>query len=99
MADQVIEIARQEGTEFRRVDLMLKDDGAIVLEGQDIGLGVEEIWGDSDYEYWTRVAPPALAKLAFELLREKFAGRLDAVEVFRDWCQAHGVEHEFGNYA
>jgi hypothetical protein len=37
MANQVIEIARREGTEYRRVDLMLKDDGAIVLEGQDIG--------------------------------------------------------------
>jgi hypothetical protein len=45
------------------------------------------------------VAPPSLPKLVFELLREKFAGRLDAVTAFRDWCQAHAVEHEFGNYA
>ena len=50
MADQVVEIARREGSEFRRVDLMLKDDGEIVLEGQDVGPSVEEIWGDSDYE-------------------------------------------------
>jgi len=99
MASQVIEIARQEGTEFRRVDLMLKDDGAIVLEGQDMGPAVEQIWGDTDYEYWVRVAPASLPKLAFELLREKFAGRLDAGEAFRDWCRVHGVEHEFGNYA
>lgn len=99
MASQVIEIARRDGTEFRRVDLMLKDDGAIVLEGQDIGPTVEEVWGDTDYEYWVRVASPSLSKLAFELLREKFAGRLDAVTAFRDWCRAHGVEHEFGNYA
>ncbi len=99
MASQVIEIARQEGTEFRRVDLMLKDDGTIVLEGQDMGPTVEEVWGDTDYEYWVRVAPPSLPKLAFELLREKFAGRLDAVQAFRDWCLAHGVEHKFGNYA
>jgi hypothetical protein len=99
MADQVIEIARQEGTAFRRVDLMLKDDGAIVLEGQDMGPAVEAVWGDTDYEYWVRVAPPSLPKLAFELLREKFAGRLDAVTAFRDWCRANNVEHEFGNYA
>ena len=99
MASQVIEIARQEGTEFRRVDLMLKDDGAIVLEGQDMGPTVEEVWGDTDYEYWVRVAPPSLPKLAFALLHEKFAGRLDAVDAFRDWCRTHGVEHEFGNYA
>ena len=99
MADQVIEIARREGTEFRRVDLMLKGDGAIVLEGQDMGPAVEAVWGDTDYEYRVRVAPPALPKLAFALLAEKFAGRLDAVTAFRDWCRTHGVEHEFGNYA
>jgi len=99
MAGQVIEIARQEGKQFRRVDLMLKDDGEVVMEGQDMGPAVETVWGDTDYEYWVRVAPPSLPKLAFELLREKFAGRLDAVTAFRDWCRAHGVEHEFGNYA
>jgi hypothetical protein len=99
MADQVIEIARREGTEFRRVDLMLKDDGSIVLEGQDMGPAVEQVWGDTDYEYWVRVAPPALPKLAFELLAEKFAGQLDAVQAFRDWCRTRAVEHEFGNYA
>jgi hypothetical protein len=99
MASQVIEIARQEGRQFRRVDLMLNDDGTVALEGQDMGPAVETVWGDTDYEYWVHVAPAALPKLAFELLREKFAGRLDAVTAFRDWCRAHGVEHEFGNYA
>ena len=99
MARQVIEIARQEGRQFRRVDLMLNDDGAVVMEGQDMGPAVEAVWGDTDYEYWVRVAPSSLSKLAIELLREKFAGRLDAVTAFRDWCKAHGVEHEFGNYA
>lgn len=98
MASQVIEIARQEGRQFRRVDLVLKDDGTVALEGQDMGPAVEAVWGDTDYEYWVRVAPP-LPKLAFELLREKFAGQLDAVTAFRNWCRARGVEHEFGNYA
>ena len=98
MASQMTEIARQEGTEFRRVDLMLKDDGAIVLEGQDMGPTVEAVWGDSDYEYWVRVAPPSLPKLAFELLREKFSGQLGAVDAFRDWCTTHGVQHEFDSW-
>ncbi len=99
MADQVVELARREGTEYSRIDLRLKDDGVIYLEGQDIGPIVKQVFNDSDYEYWVRVEPQALPKLAFELLREKFAGRLDAVEAFRDWCRAHNVEHEFGNYA
>ncbi len=35
MASQVIEIARQEGTEFRSVRLALEDDGTIKMDAQD----------------------------------------------------------------
>src|ERR1700686_3823180 len=86
-----VEIARQEGTEFRSVRLTLDDDGAIKMDAQDMGPTVTRIWGDSDYEFWVHIAPAALPKLAFELLREKFAGQLGAVDAFRDWCEAHGI--------
>ncbi len=98
MASQVIEIARREGTEFRSVRLTLDERGVITMDAQDMGPTVSKIWGDDDYEFWARVAPASLPKLAFELLREKFAGRLDAVDAFRDWCKAHDIEHEFGSW-
>jgi hypothetical protein len=98
MAGQVIEIARREGTEFRSVRLTLDEGGVITMDAQDMGPTVRKIWGDDDYEFWTRVEPASLPKLAFELLREKFAGRLDAVDAFRDWCKAHDIEHEFGSW-
>lgn len=98
MAGHTIEIARQEGVEFRSVRLTLEDDGAIKMDAQDMGPTVTQVWGDSDYEFWVDVAPAALPKLAFELLREKFAGQLGAVTAFRDWCTAHGVEHEFDSW-
>jgi len=40
----------------------------------------------------------ALPKLAFKLLRKKFSGQLGAVDAFRDWCMAHGVQHEFDSW-
>lgn len=98
MADRVIEIARQEGTEFRSVRLTLEDDGGIKLDAQDIGPTVTEIWGDGDYEFWVRVEPATLPRLAFELLREKFTGQLGAVDAFRSWCKAHDVAHEFDSW-
>ena len=98
MASQVIEIARQEGTEFRSVRLTLEDDGAIKMEAQDIGPTVTQIWGDDDYEFWVRVEPTSLAKLAFELLREKYSGQLGAVDAFRDWCRANGIQHKFDSW-
>jgi hypothetical protein len=98
MANHVIEIARQEGTEFRSVRLALEKDGAIKMDTQDIGPNVNRVWGDGDYEFWVHVAPTMLPKLAFELLREKFASQLDAVDAFRNWCNAHGVEHTFDSW-
>jgi hypothetical protein len=98
MASHAIEIARQEGTEFRSVRLTLEDDGAIKMDAQDIGPTVTEFWGDSDYEFWVRVPPASLPKLAFELLREKFAGQLGAIDALRTWCEAHGIAHEFDSW-
>lgn len=98
MATNTIEIARQEGTEFRSVRLSLEYDGAIKMDAQDIGPTVTQIWGDDDYEFWVRVPPAALPKLAFELLREKFSGQLGAVDAFRNWCKTHSVEHEFDSW-
>jgi len=98
MTSHTIEIARQEGAEFRSVRLALEDDGAIKMEAQDIGPSVTRIWGDDDYEFWVRVPPASVSKLAFELLREKFSGQLGAVDAFRGWCKAHGVQHEFDSW-
>ena len=98
MASQVIEISRQEGDEFRSVRLAIEDDGAIKMDAQDMGPTVAQIWGEDEYEFWVRVPPASLPKLAFELLREKFSGQLGAVDAFRDWCKARGIQHEFNSW-
>ena len=89
------EIARKDGVEFRSVRLRLEDDGGIKMDAQDIGPTVTRTWGSDDYEFWVRVPPTAVSKLALELLREKFSGQLGAVDAFRAWCKAHGIEHKF----
>lgn len=99
MAGQSIEIARREGTEFRSVRLTVEEDGAIRMDAQDIGPSVASVWGDDEYEFWVRVEPGALPKLAFELLREKFAGDTGAVGAFRDWCKARAIAHKFDSWA
>jgi len=99
MTSQVIELARREGRQFRSVRLTLEEGGGLKMETQDLGSGGGGIWGDDgEYEFWVSVPPAAMQTLAFELLREKFSGRLDAVDAFRDWCKAHGIEHQFDNW-
>ena len=68
------EIYRQEGDSFRSVRVSVNTDGSVRLDAQDMGAQVEEVWGDCDYEFWVDVPATALRKLAFALLREKYAG-------------------------
>jgi hypothetical protein len=37
------------------IDLVIRENGDVVLEGQDVGAAPREIFGDSDYEYWLTI--------------------------------------------
>ena len=93
------EVFRKEGDPFRSVNLSINADGSVRLEAQDMGTRVEEIWGDSDYEFWVDVPATALCKLVFALLREKYAGRDKAVDELTAFCKREGIEHKWGSYA
>ena len=92
------ELYRQEGDNFRSVRLSVAADGSVRLDAQDMGKFVEEVWGESDYEFGVDVPAIALRKLAFALLREKYAGRSGAVDEFRAFCEREDVEHEWDSY-
>jgi hypothetical protein len=92
------EIYRQEGDSFRSVRVSVNDDGSVRLDAQDMGKQVEDVWGDSDYEFWVDVPATALPKLAFALLREKYAGRSGAVDEFRAFCKREDIEHKWDSY-
>jgi len=49
-------VLRQEKSKdgFRYLGVEIKDNGDLVFEGQDLGAGVEDAFGASEYEwYWT----------------------------------------------
>lgn len=45
------------------IEAYFNEDDSLIIEGYDIGKSVEEIWGDSDYEYITTVKADAVNKL------------------------------------
>jgi hypothetical protein len=89
--EQDVELAVQRGQEFSSIRLYLKSDGAIELSGQDIGPMVREFFDHDDYEYMVTVPASAVAKLAFELLKDRFTGNLRAVEQFRAFCDQRQI--------
>lgn len=93
------EIFRQEGENFRSIMITLEADGTLQIDTQDMGPLVEQVWGDGDYEFWCRVSPDAMGRLAYALLKKHYAGREHAVDEVRDLCAEAGVPCENGNYA
>ncbi len=93
------EVYRQEGDNFRSIIATLEPDGVLMLDAQDMGPLVQEMWGDSDYEFWCRIPPEGAAKLAYVLLRKLYAGREHAVDELRALCAAENIPHENGSYA
>ena len=93
------EIFSKEGTEVSTfVWLYEAADGRFRLFRQDIGPRVEEASGgrDNDYEFWVDIAPSDVPKLLFALLREKYHGRIDAVDELTDFCKKESVPHQWG---
>ena len=93
------EIYRQDGAEFRSIRLNVHADGSVKLDAQDMGEGVEKIWGDDDYEFWVDIPAKALHKLVFALIREKYSGRSGAVDEFRAFCEKEGIENKWDSWA
>ena len=95
--DNSIEIARQDGEEFRSVRLRI-EGGGIVMDAQDMGPIVKRTWDHEDYEFGMRLAPDAVARLAFELLKDKFTGDTGAVDKLRAYCKERGIEHKWESW-
>ncbi len=93
-----IEIARQEGAEFRSIQLQLQADGAIRMHAYDRGPTAALTFGRDEYEFWVTIPPAEVAKLAFVLLKEKFSGRLQAVTELRDFCKTHEIVNAFDTW-
>ncbi len=98
MANDDVEIARQEGAEFRSVRLQLQADGGVRLHAFDKGATAKLTFDRDEYEFWVTIPPQAVGRLAYELLKERFGGRLQAVTELRDFCKKNEIVNEFGTW-
>ncbi len=95
MPTREVELARQDGPEFRSVQLQLQADGALRVHAFNKAAKATLTLAHEDYEFWVTVPGPAVADLAFVLMRERFDGRPQAVTEFRDFCRRHEIVNEF----
>ena len=76
------ELYRHEGPEKQLVTVSVGPDG-VDLGALDSGPLVQQAWGRDYYEFWVDVPAGEIHNLLFALLRERYAGRNDAVDEFR----------------
>lgn len=87
-------------TEYKIEDISVQlvaridEAGNLVLEGYDIGKTVEEFFGDSDYEYWLRVARDYKDTVLLWLIKERFTTSSE----FRQWLDGKGIPNKFESW-
>ena len=96
--EEMVQLAVKNGEEYLSVRLYLESDGTIRIDGQDMGPNVKAFWDHDDYEYMVSVPSSAVGKLAFELLRDKFKGKLRAVEELRAFCNEHQIPSDWWSW-
>ena len=66
-----------------------RDDGSIVIEGQDLGPGVERAFGEgnTEYEWAWSIKPDAVEAMVAALGGDEGD---DALQLLKNWSEAHG---------
>lgn len=70
-----VRLLEDRGATSRFVDAEIREDGELVVSGQDVGEAPLEWWGDTDYEWWVTVASKDKPRVLHALLeRAQWAG-------------------------
>ena len=86
------------------MELYFNDKDQLYFDGYDIGKTVEEIWGDSDFEYTHTIEPEEVNKIykifnlktgdkkgLLQILEKKFSNN-NAYFAFREFMQLHNIK-------
>ena len=90
-----IELVNQGGSTSIHIDVRIEKNGDLRFSGQDIGDAPEEIFGDSDYEYWLTVPAAEKDKLLLALIEKHYAGNASVISNLREFMESQEIRCEF----
>lgn len=93
-----VELLEDRGETSRFTDAEIDEKGNLIMYTQDIGKTPEEVWGDSDYEFWVTVAAEYKDMVLLALIEKLYAGHFSAVDEFREFLESKGIPHKFENW-
>lgn len=98
MKARKVQLLEDRGETSRFTDAEIDEKGNLIMYTQDIGKMPEEVWGDSDYEFWVTVSAKHKDMVLLALIEKLYAGRFSAVDEFRDFLESKGIPHKFENW-
>jgi hypothetical protein len=94
-----VELLEDRGETSRFTHAEIDEKGKLMMYTQDIGKMAEEVWGDSDYEFWVTVQAEHKDMVLLALVEKLYGGHFSAVDEFRDFLESKGIPHKFENWA
>ena len=93
-----IKLVSQGGSTSIHIDMRIDENGNLLFSGQDIGDAPEEIFGDSDYEYWLTVPAAEKDRLLLALLEKHYAGDALVISTLREFMESKEIPCSFYSY-
>lgn len=93
-----VQLFEEKGSTSRYVDAEITESGDLLISAQDVGEVPEQMFGDSDYEWWVFVRAEDKDQVLLGLIEEIFGGRFHASDEFREWLKARGIPYQFDCY-
>ena len=93
--NEPIKLVSQGGSTSIHIDVRIEESGDLLFSGQDIGSAPEEIFGDSDYEYWLTVPASEKDRLLLALLEKHYAGDALVVSTLRELMESKNIPCNF----
>lgn len=96
--NEPIKLVSQGGATSIYIDVRIDENGDLLFSGQDIGNAPEEIFGDSDYEYWLTVPAAEKDRLLLALIEKHYGGDPMVVSTLREFMESKTIPCGFYSY-
>ena len=63
-----------------------------------MGEACEKFWGDSDYEYWLKIAAADKDRVLLALIEKLYFGNSSLVSEIKDYLASKDIPSEFASY-
>lgn len=79
------------------IEIYFTDKGQLYFDGYDIGKSVEDVWGDSDYEYTYTIEPDQVERF-YEIFGLEYGDRSGLLQAIKNRFSVNEAYSLFGEF-